>query len=51
METNLTDIIKKPKGRWRVAGHKVDEDRGPIMQGLLAVEMKCTFFSKCNGKA
>lgn len=33
-----------------VTGNKVNEDRGPIMQGLLAVEMKCKFYSKFNGK-
>lgn len=34
-----------------MVGDKVgDEDKGPNMQRLLAVEMKCEFYSKCNGK-
>ena len=49
-ETNLANIIKKHKGRRRVVGHKVeDEDGAPIVQGLAATEMKCKFYSKCNG--
>lgn len=51
VENNLVYIIKKHKSRWRVVGDKVgDEDKGPNMQGLLAVEMKCEFYSRCKGK-
>lgn len=52
METNLAySIIKKHKVKWREVGDKLgDESRCPIIQGLLEVEMKYEFYSKCNWK-
>lgn len=50
METNLAYVNKKHRGRWRVVRDKVeDTDRGPIMQGLLAVEMNVSFILSVVG--